>query len=57
MKFILVKIGMTQVFRADGTVVPVTQIEAALCYYTGQNKSQGWSGFDSSWFGEQKNFV
>ena len=35
MKFILgKKIGMTQVFKQDGTVVPVTQIEAGPCVVT-----------------------
>ncbi len=35
MKFIIgKKIGMTQVFRADGTVVPVTRIQAGPCVVT-----------------------
>lgn len=35
MKFILgTKIGMTQVFRPDGTVVPVTRVQAGPCVIT-----------------------
>lgn len=35
MKFIIgKKIGMTQVFRADGTVVPVTRVQAGPCVVT-----------------------
>ncbi len=29
------KVGMTQVFREDGTAVPVTVVEAGPCYVTG----------------------
>ncbi len=58
MKFILgKKLGMTQVFRADGTVVPVTQIEAGPCVIT-QVKTKAKDGVDSIQvgFGEQKKF-
>lgn len=35
MKFIVgTKLGMTQVFRADGTVVPVTRVQAGPCVVT-----------------------
>jgi len=35
MKFILgKKLGMTQVFKEDGTVVPVTRVQAGPCVVT-----------------------
>lgn len=58
MKFILgKKLGMTQVFRPDGTVVPVTQIQAGPCVVT-QVKTKGKDGVDAIQvgFGEQKKF-
>jgi large subunit ribosomal protein L3 len=58
MKFILgKKIGMTQVFRDDGTVVPVTKIEAGPCIVT-QIKTAEKDGVSAVQigFGEQKKF-
>ena len=35
------KLGMTQVFREDGTVVPVTVIEAGPCKVTAVRDASG----------------
>src|SRR5512140_734025 len=40
------KIGMTQVFEADGTVVPVTVVEAGPCLVV-QRKTQEKDGYDA----------
>ncbi len=58
MKFIIgKKIGMTQVFRADGTVVPVTRVEAGPCVVTQVKtaEKQGVSAIQIG-FGTQKLF-
>lgn len=58
MKFILgKKLGMTQVFRPDGTVVPVTKISAGPCVVT-QIKTKEKDGVDAVQIGyeEQKKF-
>lgn len=58
MKCILgTKVGMTQVFKADGTVVPVTRVQSGLCTVT-QVKTQAKDGVDAIQvgFGDQKNF-
>ena len=58
MKFILgKKQGMTQVFREDGAVVPVTRIQAGPCVVT-QIKTKEKDGVNSVQFGfdKQKNF-
>ena len=58
MKFILgKKISMTQVFREDGTVVPVTKIQAGPCVVT-QVKTKEKDGTDSVQigYGVQKKF-
>lgn len=58
MKFILgTKRGMTQVFREDGTVVPVTRVQAGPCVVT-QVKAQKGNGVNAVQigFGEQKAF-
>ena len=40
------KIGMTQVFRADGQVVPVTLVKAGPCVVT-QRKTPNTDGYDA----------
>jgi len=51
MKFILgKKLGMTQVFREDGTVVPVTRVQAGPCVVT-QVKTKENDGVESVQFG------
>lgn len=58
MKFILgTKNGMTQLFRADGTVVPVTRVQAGPCVIT-QVKTDKKHSVNSIQvgFGEQKKF-
>ncbi len=58
MKFILgKKQGMTQVFKEDGTVVPVTRIQAGPCVIT-QVKTKEKDGVNAVQFGfgAQKNF-
>ncbi|MBI2990514.1 MAG: 50S ribosomal protein L3 [Candidatus Magasanikbacteria bacterium] len=58
MKFIVgKKLGMTQVFREDGTIVPVTRVQAGPCVVT-QIKTQDRDGVDSVQvgFGSQKKF-
>lgn len=58
MKFILgTKLGMTQVFRGDGTVVPVTRVQAGPCVVT-QVKTKEKDGTHAVQvgFGEQKKF-
>lgn len=58
MRFILgTKLGMTQVFRPDGTVVPVTRVQAGPCVVT-QVKKKGQSGVNAVQigYGEQKAF-
>src|SRR6266446_5837206 len=40
------KIGMTQVFRADGQVVPVTVLKAGPCVVT-QRKTPSSDGYDA----------
>lgn len=58
MKFILgKKLGMTQVFKEDGTVLPVTRVQAGPCVVT-QVKTKKNSGVDAVQvgFGEQKAF-
>jgi large subunit ribosomal protein L3 len=40
------KIGMTQVFRADGQVVPVTVLKAGPCVVT-QRKTPATDGYDA----------
>src|SRR5512138_3844506 len=40
------KIGMTQVFRADGQVVPVTLLKAGPCVVT-QRKTPATDGYDA----------
>lgn len=58
MKCILgTKIGMTQVFKNDGTVVPVTRVQSGLCTVT-QVKTKTKDGVDAIQvgFGTQKNF-
>jgi large subunit ribosomal protein L3 len=47
MKFILgKKIGMTQVFTDNGTVVPVTRVQAGPCVVT-QVKTKATDGVDA----------
>jgi len=56
MKYILgTKLGMTQVFREDGTVVPVTRVTAGPCVVT-QIKQKAKDGVDAVQigFGQQK---
>ncbi|MBU0597309.1 50S ribosomal protein L3 [Patescibacteria group bacterium] len=58
MKFILgTKLGMTQVFREDGIVVPVTRVKAGPCVIT-QVKTQKKDGINAVQvgYGEQKKF-
>lgn len=58
MKFILgKKLGMTQVFREDGTVVPVTRVQAGPCVVT-QVKTTAKDGVHAVQigFGEQKQY-
>ncbi len=58
MKFILgTKIGMTQVFRPDGTVVPVTRVQAGPCVIT-QVKTKEKDGVSAVQVGykEQRSF-
>lgn len=58
MKCILgTKIGMTQVFKNDGTVVPVTRVQSGMCTVT-QVKTQAKDGVDAIQvgFGSQKSF-
>lgn len=58
MKFILgTKVGMTQVFRPDGTVVPVTKVQAGPCVVS-QIKTVAKDGVNAVQigFGEQKTF-
>lgn len=58
MRFILgKKLGMTQVFREDGTIVPVTRVQAGPCTVT-QVKTREKDGINSVQvgFGEQKKF-
>ena len=58
MKFILgTKLGMTQVFREDGTVVPVTRVQAGPCVVT-QVKTKKKDGVDAVQlgYGTQKKF-
>ena len=40
------KIGMTQVFRPDGQVVPVTLVKAGPCVVV-QRKTPGTDGYDA----------
>ncbi len=40
------KVGMTQIFEADGTVVPVTVVEAGPCLVV-QRKTKGKDGYDA----------
>ena len=40
------KIGMTQLFRTDGTMIPVTVVEAGPCPVT-QKKTVGTDGYDA----------
>lgn len=40
------KVGMTQIFREDGTVVPVTVVKAGPCLVV-QTKSAGKDGYDA----------
>jgi len=40
------KVGMTQVFRADGQVVPVTVVKAGPCVVT-QRKTPASDGYDA----------
>lgn len=49
------KLGMTQIFAADGNVIPVTVIEAGPCYVT-QLKTQEKDGYEAVQlgFGEAK---
>lgn len=49
------KLGMTQIFAADGNVIPVTVIEAGPCYVT-QVKTQEKDGYEAVQlgFGEAK---
>ncbi|PIR73998.1 MAG: 50S ribosomal protein L3 [Candidatus Magasanikbacteria bacterium CG10_big_fil_rev_8_21_14_0_10_47_10] len=58
MKFILgTKLGMTQVFREDGTVVPVTRIQAGPCVVTQvKNSKKDAVPAVQIGFGEQKMF-
>ena len=44
------KIGMTQVFRADGQVVPVTVLKAGPCVIT-QLKTLAKDGYDAAQIG------
>ena len=47
MKYILgTKIGMTQIFREDGQIVPVTLIEAGPCQVL-QNKTKEKDGYQA----------
>src|SRR3954470_13478557 len=46
------KIGMTQVFRADGQVVPVTLLKAGPCVVT-QRKTPATDGYDAIQVGIQ----
>ena len=41
------KIGMTQLFRADGTMIPVTVVEAGPCPVV-QKKTVAKEGYDSA---------
>ncbi len=46
MKFIIgKKVGMTQVFKADGTVVPVTRVQAGPCVVTQVKEGAAQIGF------------
>jgi len=58
MKFILgTKLGMTQVFRDDGTVVPVTRVTAGPCTVTQvKTKEKDGSNAVQLGFGTQKKF-
>jgi large subunit ribosomal protein L3 len=58
MKFILgKKIGMMQVFREDGTVVPVTRVQAGPCIVTQiKTKEKDGASAVQVGFGEQKKF-
>ncbi len=47
------KIGMTQVFRADGQVVPVTLVKAGPCVVT-QRKTPAIDGYDAIQIGLQE---
>ncbi|MBI2436723.1 MAG: 50S ribosomal protein L3 [Candidatus Magasanikbacteria bacterium] len=56
MKFIIgKKLGMTQVFREDGTVVPVTRVQAGPCVVTHVKNDQGGPAVQLG-FGVQKVF-
>lgn len=56
MKFIIgKKLGMTQVFREDGTVVPVTRVQAGPCVVTQVKNDQGTAAVQLG-FGVQKVF-
>lgn len=57
MKFILgKKLGMTQVFREDGTVVPVTRVQAGPCVVT-QVKTEKKDGTNAVQIGFGKQFT
>lgn len=58
MKFILgTKVGMTQVFREDGTVVPVTRVSAGPCVVTQvKGTEKNTVNAVQIGFGEQKSF-
>lgn len=48
------KIGMTQIFAADGTVVPVTVLEAGPCVVLEKKSNQGKDGYSAVKLGFQK---
>lgn len=57
MKCILgTKVGMTQVFRDDGTVVPVTRVQAGPCVITQVRKNEQGKTAIQLGFGEQKTY-
>ena len=41
------KIGMTQIFAADGTVTPVTVIKAGPCIVVQKKSAAGPDGYDA----------
>jgi large subunit ribosomal protein L3 len=48
------KIGMTQIFAEDGTVVPVTVIQAGPCVVLEKKSSQGKDGYSAVKIGYEK---
>jgi len=48
---------MTQVFREDGTVVPVTLVEAGPCIVTAVKKNEHGNATATLGFGSKKNIA